>query len=86
MNCWHCNEEVDWEEDLDLPDPDWEFVTKLRCLSCLAYYQIYLPRGGEYEYEYEVQFEDHEPAVILNLVPKLEEAANKKTPGEEPGE
>jgi hypothetical protein len=86
MNCWHCNEEVEWEEDIDLPDPDWEFVTKLRCPCCLAYYQIYLARGGEYEYEYEMQIEDQEPAVVLNLVPKLEEASGEKAPGEKPGE
>tara|TARA_R110000824_G_scaffold41996_4_gene124309 strand:+ start:120 stop:350 length:231 start_codon:yes stop_codon:yes gene_type:complete len=76
MNCWHCNEEVEWEEDIDLPDPDWEFVTKLRCSVCEAYYQIFLPRGGEYEYVYE------DPAPILSLVPTLE----KKAPDEEPGE
>ncbi len=88
MNCWHCDEELAWEEDLDLPDPDWEFVTKLRCPVCSAYYQVYLPRGEEYEYEYEyeVQYEHQEPAAVLNLVPKLEEAAGKKAPDEEPGE
>ena len=82
MNCWHCEEEVEWEEDIDLPDADWEFVTKLRCTVCEAYYQIFLPRGGEYEYiaEYE------EVATVLNLVPKLEKAAEKKAPDEEPGE
>jgi hypothetical protein len=86
MNCWHCEEEVEWEEDIDLPDADWEFVTNLRCTVCEAYYQVFLPRGGAYEYEYEYTVEYEEVATVLNLVPKLEKAAGKKAPDEEPGE
>tara|TARA_Y100000310_G_scaffold17847_1_gene17646 strand:- start:1833 stop:2006 length:174 start_codon:yes stop_codon:yes gene_type:complete len=48
MNCWHCDTELIWGGDNELPDEseDFAFVTNLSCPKCHSLVEVYCPKEG----------------------------------------
>ena len=49
MNCWHCNKELRWMDDVDLSEEydDWSFMTLLDCSTCGSLTEVYFPKEKE---------------------------------------
>ena len=49
MNCWHCNTELRWMDDVDLSEEydEWSFMTLLDCSKCGSLTEVYFPKEKE---------------------------------------
>ena len=46
MNCWHCNTELRWCDDVDVSEEseDWSFMAILDCSKCGSLTEVYYPK------------------------------------------
>lgn len=46
MNCWHCNTELRWCDDVDVSEEydDWSFMSILDCKTCGSLVEVYFPQ------------------------------------------
>lgn len=46
MNCWHCNTELRWMDDVDVSEEseDWSFMAILDCSKCGSLTEVYYPK------------------------------------------
>ena len=46
MNCWHCNTELRWCDDVDISEEydDWSFMSILDCKTCGSLVEVYFPK------------------------------------------
>jgi hypothetical protein len=46
MKCWHCNEELTWNNDFDIDEEDenYAMLTTLTCPNCDSLVEVYLPK------------------------------------------